>query len=69
MENLVIYLLKATICLTAFSVFFRLLLMRETFFRFTRFTLISGLIVCSVLPFVKLKFEKSYAFQQTIYHL
>ena len=69
MENLVIYLLKATICLTAFSVFFRLLLMRETFFRFTRFTLISGLIVCSVLPFVKLKFEKSYAFQQTINQL
>ena len=42
MENLMVYLAKATICLIAFSVFFRLLLMRETFFRFTRFTLISG---------------------------
>ena len=69
MENFIVYLFKATICLVAFSVFFRLLLMKETFFRFTRFTLISGLIVCSTLPFVKLKFEKSYAFQQTIYQL
>ncbi len=69
MENLIIYLLKSTICLVVFSVFFRLLLMKETFFRFTRFTLILGLIVCSILPFVKLKFEKSYAFQQTIYQL
>lgn len=69
MENFIVYLFKATICLVLFSVFFRLLLMKETFFRFTRFTLISGLIVCSILPFVKLKFEKSYAFQQTIYQL
>ncbi len=69
MENFIVYLLKATICLVVFSVFFRLLLMKETFFRFTRLTLISGLIICSVLPFVKLKLEKSSAFQQTIYQL
>ncbi|MDO5666057.1 MAG: M56 family metallopeptidase [Bacteroidia bacterium] len=31
--------------------------------------MISGLIICSVLPFVKLKLEKSYAFQQTIYQI
>ncbi|SCM59571.1 hypothetical protein ING2E5A_2776 [Petrimonas mucosa] len=37
MENLMVYLAKATICLIAFSVFFRLLLMRETFFRFYAF--------------------------------
>ncbi|HAC73584.1 MAG TPA: hypothetical protein DCF46_08290, partial [Porphyromonadaceae bacterium] len=63
MENLMVYLAKATICLIAFSVFFRLLLMRETFFRFTRFTLISGLIVCTVLPFIKLKMSQSHALQ------
>ena len=67
MESFVVYLLKVTICLVVFSVFFRLLLMRETFFRLTRLTLISGLIICSVLPFVKLKLDKSYALQQTIY--
>ena len=67
MENLMVYLAKATICLIAFSVFFRLLLMRETFFRFTRFTLISGLIVCTILPFVKLKLSQSHALQQTVF--
>ena len=67
MENLMVYLAKATICLIAFSVFFRLLLMRETFFRFTRFTLISGLIVCTVLPFIKLKLSQSHALQQTVF--
>lgn len=67
MENLMVYLAKATICLIAFSVFFRLLLMRETFFRFTRFTLISGLIVCTVLPFIKLKMSQSHALQQTVF--
>lgn len=69
MESFIVYLFKVTICLVAFSVFFRLLLMRETFFRFTRLTMISGLIICSLLPFVKLKLDKSYAFQQTIYQL
>lgn len=69
MEYYIVYLFKATVCLVAFSVFFRLLLMRETFFRFTRFTLISGLIVCSVLPFVKLKLGQSHVLQQTVYQL
>ncbi len=62
-----VYLAKATICLIFFSVFFRLLLMRETFFRFTRFTLISGLVVCTILPFVKLKLSQSHVLQQTVF--
>ncbi|MEA4905691.1 MAG: M56 family metallopeptidase [Petrimonas sp.] len=69
MEYYIVYLFKATVCLIAFSVFFRLLLMRETFFRFTRFTLISGLIVCSVLPFVKLTLGKPHVIQQTVYQI
>ena len=69
MEDYMVYLAKATVCLIAFSVFFRLLLMRETFFRFTRFTLVSGLIVCTVLPFVKLKLGQPHALRQTVFQL
>ena len=69
MENFLLYLIKATVCLIAFSVFFRLLLMKETFFRFTRMTLLLGLVACSVLPFVKLKTGKTYAFQQPVSRL
>lgn len=69
MESFLLYLLKATICLALFSVFFRLLLMKETFFRFTRITLITGLVVCTVLPLVQLRLDKSYALQQTISNL
>lgn len=61
MEDFIIYLLKATICITAFGVFFRLLLMRETFFRFTRFSLLIGLVVCCILPLIKIEINpKSY---------
>lgn len=69
MEDYMIYLAKTTVCLITFSVFFRLLLMRETFFRFTRFTLISGLIICTVLPFVKLKLGQSHTLRQTVFQL
>lgn len=54
MEGFLIYLIKATIGLTLFAVFFRLLLIRETFFRFTRIVLILGLIIFSLLPLVKI---------------
>ncbi|NLX80720.1 MAG: hypothetical protein GXZ03_04055, partial [Proteiniphilum sp.] len=57
MEDFIIYLLKATICITAFGVFFRLLLMRETFFRFTRFSLLIGLVVCCILPLIKIEIK------------
>ena len=69
METFVVYLIKTTVCLIIFSVFFRLLLMKETFFRFTRMTLLLGLVGCSVLPLVELKIDKSYFFQQPIYQL
>lgn len=52
-----------------FSVFFRLLLMKETFFRFTRFTLLSGLIVCSILPLIKIETTQTYSLQQPVFHL
>ena len=69
MAAFILYLIKATICLTVFSVFFRLLLMKETFFRFTRMVLLSGLIICSVLPLVKIKTSQNYSIQEPITYL
>lgn len=64
-----IYLVKATICLVIFSLFFRLLLMKETFFRFTRITLIAGLVLCSILPVVKIEVKHFGIMQQPIAQL
>lgn len=69
METFIVYLIKATICLTLFSVFFRLFLMRETFFQFTRITLLMSLIVCSILPFAKLKIDGSSIVNQSFTNL
>lgn len=57
MENFILYLIRATICLAVFGIFFRLLLLKETFFRFTRFVLLTGLVVCSVLPLITIKIK------------
>lgn len=65
----ILYLVKATVCLVVFSLFFRLLLMKETFFRFTRVTLIVGLIICSVLPLVKLEIKQPNMIQRPILRL
>lgn len=65
----VLYLLKATVCLVVFSLFFRLLLMKETFFRFTRITMIAGLVLCSLLPLVKVELKEAGIFQRPITQL
>lgn len=69
METFIVYLIKATICLTLFSVFFRLFLMRETFFQFIRITLLMSLIVFSILPFAKLKIDGSSIVNQSFTNL
>lgn len=69
MSAFVFYMIKATICLVGFALFFRLLLMRETFFRFTRFTLLAGMILCTVLPLFHFKTQNAYVIQKPIYYL
>lgn len=64
MEAFAIYLIKATACLTIFAVFFRLLLLRETFFRFTRIVLLAGMLICSLLPLIKISTEQPNIVQQ-----
>ena len=59
-----IYIIKSTLCLTLFYLFFKALLSGETFFRFNRFVLIAGMIVCAVLPLIELKVSQTNIFQE-----
>ena len=69
MENLMVYLAKATILPDCFLRILPVVVDERVSFVFTRFTLISGLIVCTILPFVKLKLSQSHALQQTVFSL
>ncbi len=55
MATFILYLVKSSLCLLLFYVFYKVLLSRETFFRFNRFVLLVGMIVCAVLPLAEIK--------------
>lgn len=65
MSDFIIYLIKSSICLILFSILFRLLFMKDTFFRFMRITLLSGLVICAILPFIRFRTTKQFAFQKS----
>ena len=65
MEDFLVYLIKATMGLTVFAVLFRLLIIRETFFRFTRIVMIIGLVIFSVLPLIKINTVTTGIINQT----
>ncbi|MDD3787854.1 MAG: M56 family metallopeptidase [Petrimonas sp.] len=69
MGAFILYMAKASVCLLFFSIFFRLLMMRETFFRFNRVTLLAGLVVCSLMPMINLQTINPLGFQRPIAHL
>lgn len=69
MGAFILYMAKASVCLLFFSIFFRLLMMKETFFRFNRVTLLTGLVVCSLLPMVNIQTSNPLGFQRPIAHL
>jgi len=50
MEALFLYLLKSAICLSIFAAIYFLFLRKETYFRFNRLFLLSGLIISIILP-------------------
>ena len=59
MEFFLLYIFRSTICLTLFLVFFKVLLCRDTFFRWNRFILLGGILFCLVWPFVEFEAEPS----------
>ena len=66
MIHFLIYIIKSTLCLTLFYLFFKALLSRETFFRFNRFVLLAGMIVCAVLPAIEIKVSQTYTIREPI---
>ena len=52
MGAFLVYILKSAVCLVVFCLFYRLLLSRETFWRFNRFLLLSLLAFSFVLPLI-----------------
>lgn len=58
MTAFIIYILKSTLCLSAFYLLYRLLFRGTTHFRFNRRVLLLGLLVCSLLPVVHFTLEE-----------
>ncbi len=54
MGAFIVYILKSAVCLAAFYLFYRLLLSRDTCWRFNRFLLLSLLVLSFVLPAIRL---------------
>ena len=61
-----VYILKSSICLVGFYLFYRLLLSRETFHRFNRVALLSILLLSCLLPLVEVTVEKQTEVHQTM---
>lgn len=59
MEAFLLYIFRSTICLTLFLIFFKVLLCRDTFFRWNRFILLGGILFCLVWSFVEFEAEPS----------
>ena len=61
-----VYILKSSVCLVVFYLFYRLLLSRETFHRFNRFSLLGILLLSCLLPLVEVTVEEQTEVHQTM---
>ena len=64
-----IYILKSSVCLALFYLFYRLLLSRETFHRFNRIAILSILFISLLIPFCEVTIEQQTEVQQTVLSL
>ena len=58
MGELFVYILKSSLCLAAFYLFFKLMLSRETLYRFNRVVLLSLFAIALIIPFIHISFAK-----------
>ena len=61
-----IYILKASVCLALFYLFYKVLLSKETFHRFNRLALLGILVLSCLLPAVKIAISEPTALNQTV---
>ena len=66
MGTFFVYILKTSICLTGFYLFYRLLLSKETFHRFNRVALLGILLLSLLIPFCEITVPKESEVQQTL---
>lgn len=57
MEQLALYLLKSTVCISGFLGVYWCFLKNETFYRFNRYFLLAGLVTAALLPFYTYTFK------------
>ena len=69
MEIFFLYILKISIALTLFYLCFKALFSNETFFRFNRIVLLSGVVVCLTLPFIRMETKAASSIQQPLLKL
>ena len=64
MEHFLIYLLKSGVCLALFYIYTKAFFSNETFFRFNRFMLLTGVVVCFLIPLMKVSVSERIIVQQ-----
>ncbi|MDR3285812.1 MAG: hypothetical protein LBT27_00025 [Prevotellaceae bacterium] len=66
MGTLLVYIIKSGICLSAFYLFYKLLLSNETFHKFNRAALLGILFLSMILPMLDISLEKPAEMQEDI---
>lgn len=59
MGDLLVYILKSSLCLAVFYLFYKTMLSRETLHKFNRIVLLSLFLISLILPFVEVSFQKA----------
>lgn len=64
-----VYIIKSTICITLFYLFYKLLLSRDTFHRFNRLVLLSLMLLSLIIPFINIPAEETTVIQYPMLNL
>lgn len=64
-----VYILKSSVCLTMFYLFYKLLLSRDTFHRFNRIALLSLIMLSVIIPFCEITLEEATVIQRPVMDL
>lgn len=58
MGDFLVYILKSSLCLAVFYLFYKTMLSRETLHKFNRIVLLSLFLISLILPFIEISFQK-----------
>ncbi|MDP3398235.1 MAG: M56 family metallopeptidase [Bacteroidales bacterium] len=62
MGYFLVYILKSSLCLAAFYLFYKLLLSRDTFHRFNRVVLLSIFMLAVIIPWINIPANKDFSY-------